>query len=279
MEHQIKESPDEITIFDLWKVIANRRRLIIGIFLTIVISTAIINFLMPKIYRGTAVMSIWQNEAASISMTTTKIPPKEGISANEMAEIIGNVDNEKRLKILPKTHDSVTDIKFNPFKDSKNKLTVIIDAKNSDDIAVALAELLDYINNLDSVKLTVKEEREKLVRQLSDLSEIIRSSSELAGTYHRLLKDGKLLTVGFNPIDLDKKIADMKIEKLIVEQTLQRIQNGGLATASQLYVSKKPVKPRKLLNMVSAGVASLFIGVFLALFLEFVERIKGNSTA
>lgn len=278
MEQQTKEYSDDINLYDLWKVIVRRRRLIIGLCLVTVISTTIVSFLMPKIYRGEAVLSIWQNEAVSMSLMAEKevMPQKEIIPARDIAEIIGNIDNDKKIKILPKTHASVTDIKLRVLKETKDKFIVIIDAKNIDDIPKALTELLDYINNFGVVKLAVKDEREKLINRLTELSEVVRSSSDLSDTYHKLLKAGKLLPVGFNPIDLNKKIADIKLEKLMVEQALQRLNNGGVRIDSQQYVSASPVSPKKKLMVSFAGVVSLIVGIFMAFFLEFIDRSKAK---
>ena len=52
MEQQNKEDYDEINLYDLWNGIAKRKMLIIGLFIVIVGSTAIGNFMMPNIYRG-----------------------------------------------------------------------------------------------------------------------------------------------------------------------------------------------------------------------------------
>lgn len=278
MELQTKEYSDDINLYDLWKVIVRRRRLIVGLCLVTVISTTIISFLMPKIYRGEAVLSIWQNEVVSMSLMAEKegMSQKEIIPARDIAEIIGNIDKDKKIKILPKTHASVTDIKLRLLKETKDKFIVIIDAKNIDDIPKALTELLDYINNFGVVKLAVKDEREKLINRSTELSEVVQSSYDLSDTYHKLLKAGKLLPVGFNPIDLNKKIADIKLEKLMVEQALQRLNNGGVRIDSQQYVSDSPISPKKKLMVSFAGVVSLIVGIFMAFFLEFIDRSKAK---
>jgi hypothetical protein len=199
MEQQIKEYSDEINLYDLWKVIAKRKIFIIGLFLVVVISTTIISSLMPKIYRGQAVLNVLQYDA---------------IPAKEIVDMVGNVDSEKRTTILPTTYPSVTDIKLKAMKDSKDKIVVIIEAKKIDDIPKALSELVDYIYNLDLVKLTVKEEKEKLLKRSAELSDIVQTSSDLLNAYGKLLRAGKLLPMGFNPVDLNKRIADIKLEKL-----------------------------------------------------------------
>jgi uncharacterized protein involved in exopolysaccharide biosynthesis len=263
MEQQVKESSDEINLYDLWTVIVKRKRLIIGLFLIVVISTAIISFLMPKIYRGEAVLNVL---------------PYEAITPKEIIDTIGNIDKEKKAAMLPKTHSSVKNVKLKVFKDSKDKIGVIIDSKNIDNIPKTLSELVDYLNNISIVKLNVDEEKERLEKKSTELSNVISASTGLLDTYHKLLKSEKLFPVGFNPIDLNRKVADIKLERLAVEQAVLRLKDGGIGIASQLYISNKPVKPKKTVNIISAGVASLFMGILLALFLEYVKKIKSGSS-
>ncbi len=253
MEQQTKQYQNEINLYELWKVIVKRKRLIIGLILVAVILTAIISSLMPKIYRGESAVDVWQNEY---------------ISARELIEIMGNFDKEKRIAILQTTHDRITDIRLRPLRESKDKFLVIIDAKDVDVIPKALSELLDYVNKIDIVKMAVTREREKLLSREAELSEMVRTSSELVDAYHKLLISGKLLPIGFNPADLNKKIADIKLERIIVSQALNRIQNGCVEAATAPYVSSKPVKPKKMLNVTFAGITSLLIGIFLAFFMD-----------
>jgi len=76
MNTQNKEHPayeDEINLYDYWKVVVKRKKLIIGLFLISVVVAAIISLLMPKIYRGEATFKI---------------------TAKGMVSIIGNLDKE-----------------------------------------------------------------------------------------------------------------------------------------------------------------------------------------
>lgn len=80
------------------------------------------------------------------------------------------------------------------------------------------------------------------------------------------LAEGKSLDTGFNPIDLRKKIVDVKIEKLAVDQPLTRLNNGRIQMVKQPIVSPKPGSPRMAMNITLAGIIGLFIGLILAFF-------------
>ena len=262
MEQQNREYNDEINLYDFWKIIAKRKILIIGLFIVIVVSTAIGSFLMPDIYRGDAVLVLLKSDV---------------ITAKEIADSIGNGDREKRLSIVPKSYPNVEDIKFKAIKDSKDKIVVSIDAKRIDDIPRALSEVINYLNNIDIIKSTVSRNKEILLRQSAELSELIKSSPDLMFTYHKLFRAGKF-SMGFNPIDVNKRISEIKVELLGVKQQISRLNNGGIEIAVQPYVSNKPVSPKRLLIVVVAGIFSLLLGVFLAIFIEYIGNIKNKKS-
>ena len=263
MEQQNREYNDEINLYDLWKVIAKRKKLIIGLFIVIVGLTAIGSFLMPDIYRGKAVLFVI---------------PSEEITAKEITDLIGKVDREKRLSIMPKSYPNVKDLKLNNIKDSNNKIIVTIDAKKIDDIPRALSEVVDYLNNMDIIKSKISRSKEIALKQIEELADLIKTSPDLLSTSDKLFKAGKLSTMGFNPIDINKKVIEAKIELLGIEQLLSRLNKGGIEIAVQLYISNKRVSPKILLNVVAAGILSLLLGVFLAIFIEYIGNIKNKKS-
>lgn len=252
---------DEINLYDYWKVIVKRKRLIIGIFLVVVLASAIISFLMPKIYRGEVVLKL-------------PLASKE-LTSKELLSVIGKIAAEKVKNILPTTHHLIADVKLNALKDSIDKLQLIIEAKNKDDISSAITELVAYLNNFSLINRAVEEERQKLIMQSEEINKVIKGSDELTRTYKKLLESGRLIPVGFNPIELEKRASDLKIEKLIIEQGIKRPK--GVEMISLLNIPKNPVKPSIKKNIAVAGFVSLFAGIFWAFFIEYVEKVKLQS--
>jgi hypothetical protein len=268
MEQQIKEPSDEISLYDLWKIIAKRKKLIIGLILFFVLSATITSLFMPKIYRGEAILGI---------------PPFEiltsNISAKEISDFIGKIDSDKKAQLLPKTSFAIADIKLSTLKDSKDKIEIIIESKDISIIPDALSEIMEYINNIDIVKSNVNEEKERFLKRSSELTTVIDASSEILNTYNKLLKAGRLVPVGFNPLDLNKKIADIKVEKLMTDQVLQRLKRG-VDIAKQLYIGHRPIKPKIMMNVALSCVLGIFLAILLSFFLEYTEQIKktkGNN--
>ncbi|BCB96344.1 hypothetical protein JZK55_12660 [Dissulfurispira thermophila] len=101
---------------------------------------------------------------------------------------------------------------------------------------------------------------------------MIKGSDELTRTYKKLLESGRLILVGFNPIELEKRSSDLKIERLTIEQALNRLK--GIEMIDKPYILKNPVKPRIKMNIALAGITSLFAGIFLAFLMEYVEKMR-----
>jgi len=231
---------DEINLYDYWKVIVKRKGLIIGLFLVATIASGIISLLMPKIYRGEVVLKLPEKQSqSSITITAKEITAKEitakeitakEITAKELVSIIGKIDKEKIKNFLPTTHHLITDIKLNALKDSADKLKLIIEAKNTNDISTAMTEFVTYLNNIPIIKLFVEEERQRLLIQSEEINKVIESSTELLRTYKKLLNRGTPL-VGFSPIEVEKRASDLKVERLVIEQGIKRLKGVEMITS------------------------------------------------
>jgi capsular polysaccharide biosynthesis protein len=252
-------TPDEINLMDYIQILRKRKWLIILGTLICIIAAVIISLLKPKVYRGEA---------------TFKILTREMKTAKEMVNVIGNPDEEKLKQILPKSYNLVNSVKLSSLRDSTDKFKLIIEAKRFDDIPIAISEFEEYVDNNPLIRRSFEENKEMLLKQTEELSKVIESSKELVKAYDNLIKTGRLIPVGFNPIDLNKRISDIKIEKLLLEQSLRRLK--GIEMVTQPYISSKPVKPKKRQNVMIAGVVGLLASIMLAFFIEFLEKNKMN---
>jgi capsular polysaccharide biosynthesis protein len=250
-------TPDEISVMDYIQVMIKRKWLIILGTLICMVVAGVVSFLMPKIYRGEV---------------TFKILTKEITTARELVSLIGDINEEKLKQVLQKNYNLKNSFKLNPLRDSADKFQLIIEAERVDDIPIAISEFEEYVVNNPLIKRSVEQDKERLLKQTEELSQVIESSKELVKAYDNLLKTSKLIPIGFNPIELKKKISDIKIEKLQLEQTLKRLK--GIETVAQPYISSKPVKPKKRQNVMIAGVVGLLGSIILAFFMEFLEKNK-----
>ena len=275
---------DEINLYDYWKVIVKRKRLIIGLFLISVITTTLLGLLMPKIYKGEAVFIITAKELITSKEFITAREPatsKEFITAKEVItskglitakEIVDIIEDRKEL-VFAKNPGLVERLKIAAYKSSTDKLKVTIEAKRMEDVQRAISVLAEYIGNHPIFRRKIEQEREKLLKQAEEISKNIKASEDMLISFKELLKTGKLVAVGFNPIDLNKNISNLKIEKIIVRQAIENLK--GVEVLEQ-NVSSKPIKPRIMLNIALAGIVAIFIGILLVSFMEYIERIRSK---
>ncbi len=222
------------------------------------------------------------------------------ITAKELLTVIGKIDAEK---ILPTTHHLITNIKLNALKDSTDKLRLIIEAKNTNDISVAMTGFVAYLNNLSLIKEPVEREKEKVAREkarekekvakrLKDIPRLIKNKSDLikeydsfAKMYDRKLERGELSIINLVPADFKQRAMNLDDERRsLVEEAKEAkeaeedMENiAGVSLAGNPYISKNPVKPSIKKNIVIAGITSLFAGIFLAFLMEYIKRMKKEN--
>lgn len=184
---------------------------------------------------------------------------------------------KNKEKLFPTTYHLITNIKLNAQKDSTDKLQLIIEAKNTDAIPSAITEFVAYLNNFSLIARLVEEEMQRLLKQSEALSKAIKESDELAQIYKKLLKEGKPILLGFNPVEIKKKSSDssdMEVERLAIEQALKRL--NGVEIIESPYILKDSVNPSIKKNIVLAGIIGLFAGIFLAFLMEYIEKIESR---
>lgn len=217
----------------------------------------VVSFLMPKIYRGEVIV---------------KVNIKATITPKEFIEIVGKMGDEKKANIFIKNHDSVGDVKITEIRGSTDKLRIIIDSTRPEDIQSCFTEIVEYMNNSPEAKLFIEQTKERLSKEIEEISVLIAQSEALVKALEKTLKDGKLVAVGFNPIELNRKASDLKIEKLNLEHQLINLKAVKIIEGPS--ISKKPVKPKVKQNIAIASIISLLLGVILAFFMEFLEKNK-----
>lgn len=78
--------------------------------------------------------------------------------------------------------------------------------------------------------------------------------------------------LGFNPLDLEGYILNLKQQLEVIKAQRKLISGAELVVSGAL--PRKPVKPKRALILAVAGVSGLFLGVFLAFFVEWWEKAR-----
>lgn len=267
---------DEINLLDYVRVILKHKRLILWITVIAVVLTAFISLIVTPIYEAKAViLPIAQGVGTS---ATSAIASQFGISAPEQSntsEVVGllksNILRErvlKRYNLLPvlfeekslkdKTEDEKIwmglryleeALKIN-FNQKEGTVSISMDFK---DPKIA-ADIVNYI-----------------LKELNDyMSSEIRRVAE---TNRRYLE---------SQID---KTADPFIKTNIYSLIAKQIETSAMAEAKENFAFKvidppkapdKRSKPKRKLMVVVSFVVSLFFGIFLAFFKEYIDKHQAD---
>lgn len=88
-------------------------------------------------------------------------------------------------------------------------------------------------------------------------------------------------------LELTRLLRELKVQEAVFELLTQQYEQAKISEAKdtptvqildKAIPSNKKCKPKIKLNMAIAGILSLFIGIFLSFFLEYIKRIKEEAT-
>ena len=99
LENEIN-SEEEINLYDYWKVLVKRKKILIGIFLVPLVIVTIVSLNLPRYYRGESDISIPVLLVPNIPsvMPAPNIP--SAITVPNIVRLIGNIDDTQKVKIF-----------------------------------------------------------------------------------------------------------------------------------------------------------------------------------
>jgi hypothetical protein len=266
---------DEIDLYHYWKVIVKRKKILLGIIFIPGIMAIIIACLMPRYYKG-------EGEISKLVITAPYI----------LAQI-GDIDEAKKIKIFNNYSGAVKSVLISIPQKSTDKLSVMVEAKTADIIPRASDDLFDYISNLPEIKKEVDkinvETDKKTQRLIAEADFRIQKLKEaqkanLIFLHHvtNRMKKQELVLADINPADIIKKDADISLEISNLEQTMSDLlQNKELKTnagiSGQYSISKQPSDLRIKQIIIIICLLSLFVGVFVIFFLEYINQMKAHD--
>ena len=258
---------DEINLYNLWKVIAKRKMIIIAIFLLSLLGATIYCFTAPPIYR--------LETYAKLYMPKDILTVKEFPTAKDVASIIGKVDLERKAIIFSNTSNEITDAKIDEIKGTTDKFRITIESHNRENLPAALQELIGYVENTREIK----NDHEKIISEIDEKIKNVKEA-DIKNDFQikeieKRLHSAKLLPVGFNPFEINNKIIDLKMEKYRLEQERQYYK--PIQLLEDPFISKDPVKPYKALIMAIAAICSLMFGIFIVVIAEYYEGVRKKT--
>ena len=280
---------DEIDLYELWLVLKKRKVYILTTTLIFLLFGVVYALISPNVYRSSAVVAL----PATTTMTTITNP---NTNTNTVTSTITIVDFHTTEKIIEALNKKLKESSYSKlpaevresFKKAKVKnvdveslgrrgnrdvFVLKVEGLNRDALPGALLSVLKFLNSNEYVKSRVNEQKMLLKKQVEILKkELPRVEKELLSIKKQILDSKKIKIIGFNPLDLDKKLIDLKTELMSLNYTL----NSGIHGYEIIYssLSDNPVKPKRKLILAVSFVSGLFLGIFVAFFVEWLENAR-----
>lgn len=274
---------DEINLYDLWKVIVKRKKIIIAIFLISLLSATIYCFTVPKIYRLETYMKLYipKDIITVKEVTAAKYMPKdiftvkEAMTAKEVVLIIGKIDDEKKVIIFPKTPDEITEAEIVEMKGAIDKFKITIESSNRENLPAALHEMVTYIENIREIKSTY----EKIISEINERMKFVNEADKKSDFYIKAIEkkfnNAKSFPITLDPVTSIIKSIDLKMEKNRLEREHQNYKL--IQPLGDPFISKEPVWPKKAMIITIAGICSLIFGIFIVFIAEYFEGMKKKT--
>ena len=277
---------DEINLYDYWKVLVKRKKILTGIFLVPLVIVTIISLIQPRYHRGESEISIPALPASNIPSI---------ITAPNIVNLVGNIDDTQKVKIFTNNSGAIKSVSVSLPKKSTDKVNIIIDAKTADIIPQAFKDIFDYISNLSEIKgeiARIQAETDlktgKLIEEidfkLPRLIEDRKANLIYLNQITDMLKKKQLTYLNVNPADLIKEDIDLTLEiinlqnakkEMIKKKELNIKVNAGILAPPS--ITKQPSNSRIKQIIMITGLLSLFTGIFVVFFLEYIDRMKARE--
>ena len=298
------EEEDTIELIDLLRIVWKWKWFIIGFPFACAIAAGIISFSMPEVYEVSMII-----EPGVIDID----PNGKFIYLDSPSNIKSKIDSQAyNRRIFEKLHADPKELglefKTTLAKDS-NTLKITLDSNDTNRSIQALSILFqeivrEYQHYIDSRKSELDQKIAMIERQLDvsagekkylekEITIVKANTDRIIEERNMLLKKG-----GSNPDNLSLLIYTNIIQQNMVHSNDLNQRLNGLMTeiektrseADMLQIEKEsienirliqkpqasiyPIKPKKKLNIVLAFVVGLFVSVFVAFFIEYLQKTK-----
>jgi uncharacterized protein involved in exopolysaccharide biosynthesis len=283
---------DELDFYDIYLALRKRQRLILGVLLAATILAGVLIFVLSPVYRSSfMVRAPFLENLPDISVSEVKIASSESvpvISTAETEKLLNKLEDlrdEKRFGELSRElgieqqrlKDGLVSLESKALRDETNLVEIILEVHEPELIKDLRVALLKFLNDNEFLKTRISSRRKQLVDLSNQMQEKITDLEVLKKSVSKGIKDGNLKNLGFNPIELEMKTMALKKQLMDLEVSYKMLK--GFDVAVEPVVSMKPVRPKKVLTVAVAGITALFLGIFLAIFLEWVEKSEKKEQA
>ncbi|MBA7599993.1 hypothetical protein ES703_07039 [subsurface metagenome] len=268
---------EEIDLREYINVLIKRKGVMILIFLIAVITTTLVSyFVISPVYQSSLIFSVAQiDNKPTVNITESLEIIKSDIVLDDVIEKMG-LEKEistKELKpsINTKSIKGTNFIRVSVIADSPERAKNIVEKvveifiEQNQDIYQGKIKLIE-----DRLKILKEQvaEFEINIQEIEETKKKIATSVELSEA-ERQFQTSLLLSSSISERNLYNSLTNQFNS---LQASLESCEDFKAINYAQLPAV--PVKPNKKLNILIAGVLGLFVGIFVAFFLEFWQKGK-----
>ncbi len=256
------QQEEEIDLYELYLRIRRRWRLIAGVVLLSVALSLVYVFTAVPLYES------------SFIVRTYVITPKETVRYVELAgDLLKKRKTEELSELLGvdrEVVESLRDIRPREVRSAKDIVEITLTVTDPRAVPPLAEGLVNYLNRNPYVleRLSLKEKELKRRREM--LARRIRALEETRRVIGEMVREGR--SVYFNPTEIDRTIEEFSRELVNLEAQLTLLK--GFELSVKPAEPLEPTKPKKVMIVTVALLSSLLLGVFLALFLEWLQDAR-----
>lgn len=259
---------DEIDLYEVYLKLKKHFKFIVGFVVIMTFLAGVISFFLPSVYKS------------EIALRRS-----ESINFEEIKAIIDYLDNllknkeykevAKELKLPLKTVEKLKEIKIVVDRKTKSKDVFSLEVYTYDRTLIpqVINGVLSYIRGNSYTQMVTNQRLKEIDTRIKNIEANIEKLKKFKTVLYDTLENKRDLYLGFNPVEVEERIIDLqaRIEQLKLKRELVR---KVLVPLNDPIIPDKPYKPKKALIIVIVFISSLFMAVFLALFIEWLSQAK-----
>ena len=247
---------DEIDLYELWLVLKKRKKIIFLSSLFCIFIAAIFVIVTPSLYEGKFVI---KSDFAS--------PYQLKRAVENLNLLIFQQDKSVYRYFEQKILENISDIKANIPRMDKTILEVSFLVRDPQFIPKIQEGIIKYLESLYFLQQQVSWQKKKMEEMLSVLQ---RQLKDMYSIKKELSKS--------NDIDFEElvkiELAIKKMSQDIIDTRLALSRLKPIKILISSPIPQEPSKPKRKLIMAVSVVSGLFLGIFLAFFLEWLEASR-----
>jgi uncharacterized protein involved in exopolysaccharide biosynthesis len=225
----------EINLLDYWKVLWRRKYLLIALFTVSVVATMVVSLMLPKYYRSEAVILAIAPESGGLGAALSTSP-----LAGAFAGSLGGLSTPA------------------------DKILVFLRSRT---IAEMVIKRFDLLRVFNANKWDVEKGSWKDPAKPPLMEDAVKKLGQQVTSFKKSKEGTITITVEWKDPRLAAQIANYYVAAL-AEFMKDKSVNTTVQIVDPAVPAEKKSSPKTAMNMIMAGILSLFAGMFIALILE-----------